>query len=645
MINYEKRQAIIAQSLNEIEFARSFKQGKVKNFKLNEDLYYGRIRKDTSNAARANVDLGEMAGNIHTTLSKIDNPLTFKFIKRKVSQLQRVKLLNALKAIDSKTNNWDIKDLAGKKQALLYGRAIYSYFADSADGYKAHLDNVDVYDFLIDPAAGGLDIERAMYIGDYGVVKTKQELKDGVKAGDYLRTETQYLIDGSGNSTERPQEEVNKQNRTQDQNVWKLTKEIGNPDLYKFWRWFTTYEGERYYLCLCESGGQAIEVCKLDEKFKSGLWPYWTWANFLDLTEFWTPSQADYDREVIMAKATSINQMLDNAEQINKPQKVVNVGAIENLAELKYRRDGYIKVKKDFDVNRAVQTISVPSINTPIQVYQLLDGIQEKSSGVTSASKGVSEEDKVGIYEGNQAEVADRYGLLNKSYAFGYKRFAQLYEAGVREHLVKKVAVDILGPDGVEVKEVSRRDLFRTGDEYSVTVESSNAELALSEGEKRQKIAFLSAQAAIPTMPGQKPIQNQQKAYEIQATIAGFDEETIRQLQDTTDFGDADLMSEAERDIERILDDEKVTPNQAANAAYKQRFVDFMRNQQENLEPRQFRALADYVLLLDPIITRNMVRQANQMLANQLIPPVDPANMAPMTGAAPVDPFTNPTIA
>lgn len=646
MIKYDTRQAIVAQSLNEIAFARDYKQGKVKNWKVNEDLYYGRIKKDTGNSARANVDLGEMAGNLHTTLSKIDNPLTFKFEKRKASQLQRVRLLNALKNIDAKEDDWDIKDIAGKKQSLLYGRAIYAYYADSEKRYKAHLDNIDVYDFLIDPSGGGIDIDKAMYLGDYGVVKTRQDLKDGVKAGNYLKTETQYLLDGSGNSTERPQEEINKQNRTQDQNVWKVEKEIGDIDKYKFWRWFTTYEGERYYLLLSEKGGTAVEVSPLTEKFASGLWPYWTWANYMDLTEFWTPSQADYDREVIMAKATSINQMLDNAEQINKPQKVVNVGAIENLAELKYRRDGYIKVKGSFDVDRAIQTLKVPSISTPIEVYKLLDGINEKSSGVTSASKGVSEEDKVGIYEGNQAEVADRFGLLNKSYAFGYKRFAKLYECGVREHLVKKVAIDILGPDGVEVKEVSRRDLFRAGDEYKVTVEASNAELALSEAEKRQKIAFLSAQAAIPTMPGAKPVQNQQKAYEIQATIAGFDEETIRQLQDATEFGDADLMSEAERDIERILDDEKVSPNQAANVAYKQRFVDFMRNQQENIDERQFRALVDYTLLLDPIITRNMVRQANETLSRQPLPPMDPnAPIDPNTlsGSGPVDPLSNQT--
>lgn len=607
-INYETRQKIVNQALKELEFARQYKQGKIANWKTNEDLYYSRkVNQDTS---RANVDLGAMGSFVHTLLSKIDNPLIFKFVKRKESQLKRVKYLNALRVADQQKDYWDIKDIVGKKQALIYGRAIYSYTAESINGYKAHLDNVDVYDFLIDPSAGGIDIERGYYMGRYGVVKNKSEIKAGIKDGIYLRTEATRLIEGSGNSTESSQEETNKQNRTYDTNVWKYQKEIGNPDKFKFWEWYTTYEGKRYYLLLQEAGATAIRVEELTDLFASNLWPFWTWAAFPDLTEFWTPSYCDYVREIFMAQAVSINQMLDNAEQINKPQKLVNVGAVKNLAELKYRREGYIKVNQGIDLNQAVQTLAVESIDTPIAVYNLLDGIQEKTSGVTAGAKGVSDEDKVGIYEGNQANAADRFGFLNKSYSFGYKRFALLWENGVKEHLIKKESVDILGPNGVEIAEVSRRDIFRKNDEFGVMVESSNAETSLSEVEKRTKIAFLNSQAG-------NPVQNPQKAYEIQAGIAGFEEDTVRQLLDTSDYGSAELMSEAERDIEALLDGEKIPPNQSANTAYKQRFVDYLKDNQEKISFEQFTLLSDYVLSLDEIITRNMVAQANSMLFKQ----------------------------
>jgi len=628
-IKYATREAIVAQALKEIDFARRYKQGKTKSWQANEELYYSRVKNvdpsvsgnviqsSVNGASRANVDLGQMASFVHSILSKIDAPLYFKFIKRKTAQLRRVDQLNALRTADQDKDDWDIKDLVGKKQVIIYGRAIYSYFAESIDGYKAHLDNIDVYDFLIDPAAGGIDIEKGMFMGDYGVVKTRDELKQGVRDGIYLKTETQRLLDGDGNSTEEPQEELNKKFRTNDQGTWNATKEIGHKDKFKFWRWGTTFEGKRYYLLLSEKGATAVEIVPLEEKFESGLWWYWTYAAFPDLTEFWTPSYCDYVRQIFLAQAVSINQMLDNAEQIVKPQKVVNVGAIENLAELKYRRDGIIKVKKDFDINRAFQTVQVPSINTPLAVYKVLDDIQQVSSGVTNGVQGAAKNgggQKVAIYEGNQENSADRFGLLNKSYSFGYKRFAKLYEWGVREHLVKKIAIDILGPDGVEVIEVSRRDIFRKDESFNVMVESSNAETALSARDKAVKVSFLASKAALPVAPGQKPIQNPQKAYEMEASIVGFTEEEIRQLLDVDNYGDADVMSMAESDIEKILDGEKLEPNEVANTAYKQRFVDYMAEHKAEISNDQFMDLAAYVMSLDQVIMRNMIKKANNDL-------------------------------
>ena len=178
--------------------------------------------------------------------------------------------------------------------------------------------------------------------------------------------------------------------------------------------------------------------------------------------------------------------------------------------------------------------------------------------------------------------------------------------------------------------EVSRRDIFRKGDKFGVMVESSNAETALSETEKRTKIAFLNSQA-------NNPIQNPQKAYEIQASIAGFEEDTVRQLLDTSDYGNAELMSEAERDIEALLDGEKIAPNQNANTAYKQRLVDYLKDNMENMEYEQFVLISEYILSLEDVINRNMVAQANATLFKQKMaqlsnpsPELTPSGAKPM---------------
>lgn len=616
-IKKEVRDLIVTQALDEISFARRHKQGKIRNFQLNEDLYYGNKKK--SDESRANVDLGQMQEHVHTLLSKIDNPLTFKFVKKKESQLKRVARLNALKEYDAKRDYWDIKDITGKKQAILYGRAIYAYAAHSDGKYRPQLDNVDVYDFLIDPSAGGINLEQARFMGRYGVVKDRYELEGNSM---YISTEVKELLAGKGNNTERPQEELNKQNRTYANKHEQAQKEHSSDDKFKFFEWYTTYKGNRYYLLLSETGARAIKICKLSDMFASNMWPFWSFAAYPDLTEFWTPSPADYVRELIMAQAVSINQMLDNAERVNKPQRIIDVSAIQNLAELKYRRDGYIKVNPG-TTQAAVKTIDTPSITTPLEVFRALENIKQQASGVTAGALGVADTDgRATIYEGNQQSVSDRFGLFNKSYSFGYLRFAMLYMCGVDEHLTKKVAVDLLGPKGIESEEFSRRDIFRKNDDFGVIVEASNTELALSDQKKRTQGAFLGS------LLGRADLANQKVVIENLAKVAGLEAEEVRALLEIDLYGNAEILSEAERDIEELIDGKVIKPNRMANAAYKQRFVDYMNDNQEHLDTETFNRMVLYVTSLDEIIVQNTIEaarmKAQQELSTQAMPGKSP---------------------
>lgn len=605
-VRKEKRDLIVAQAQQEKTFSRRHKDGKVSNWHKNEEMYFG--KKQKTEDARANVDLGRMQEHVHTLLSKIDSPLTFKFKKKKDAQMRRVQRLNALKEYDADRNNWDIKDIVAKKQCIVYGRAIFSYFASSQGGYYPHLENVDVYDFLVDPSAGGIDLEEARYMGRWGVIKDRYELKG---AKEYIKSEVDKLLGGDGNSTEKTTEDINKDNRTYALSMQTDKKELNNADKFKFWEWFTTYEGERYYLLMTD-GGCCIRCEKLTDMFDSGLWPFWSYAAFPDLTEFWTPGYCDYVREIFMAQAKSINQMLDNAEQINKPQKIVDKTAIANLAQLKYRRGGnYIEATGD--VTKAVRFMDTPSINTPISVFQTLEGIQTKASGVTDAASGVADTDgRATIYEGNMAQTSDRFGLLNKSYSFGYKRFAKLWEHGVREHLTRKIAVDILGPDGMDIEMIGKADVFKGKEDYAVLVESSNAELQMSEQKKRTLSAYLSALLNNPAVP------NQKKLIEILGITAGAEEEQIRQLLDDSEFGDSAVMAEAARDIEIILDGNMIPPNRRANSAYKQKFVDYMQDHQEDIDQETFNRMVRYVRSLDEVIISNTRRQAREAANRQL---------------------------
>lgn len=638
----EKLAKIVAQAIEERQHARIFRQGKVLNWQKNELMYYGRYTK--LQEARSSVHLGGMSEFVHTLLSKIDNPLLFKYVKRKNSQVRRVERLNALRQIDAQNDDWDFKDLLGKKQAIIYGRAIYSYYADSSSGtYTPHLEPIDVYDYLIDPACGGLDIEEARYMGSFSVVLDKKQLKDGAADGLYIKSAVKQLLDGNGNAGELTMEQTNKRFRTYDQ-LTTTRKEIEDESKYRFWRWHTTFreDGLRYYL-LMNNAGECIRAELWKDLDSSNLWPYWTWAAFPDLTEFWTPSYADYVREILMAKDVTINQALDNSEAINKPQKAVNVSVVQNLAELKYRRDGLIKFTGDPATTRVqdvMQVVAPPPIDTPLKVYDILDQIQQTASGVTNAAKGVADESgKVGIYEGNEAAMADRFGLLNKSYSNGYKRFAKLYQNGVRNHLIKKIAISMIGPDGIEFsQEIKRSDIFRKGDDFNVMVEASNAQILASNRDKTAKLNFLEAQANNTNV-------NQKKSFEIQASIAGFDPDEIKELLDVNAYGTDEIISDCDQDIEELLDGD-LRPNQEANNAYMQHMLDYVRehNKRGQLSQEQFDRFVAYMNDLQPIVLRNEAMNLRRDVTNSMMAQTNMQAKPIAPGAPPIAGTTDAAI-
>lgn len=645
------KQRIEAQALREIQWARIYKQGKIRNWQINEQMYYTKVNKsafatglnygNVSAASsllatsRSNVNLARMQEFVHTLQSKTNTPLIFKYKKKKESQLERVKRLNALKDQDSDTGFWDIKRLVGQKQVIIYGRTQYCYYADSVNGYQSHLDNIDVYDFLIDPSAGGIDYEKAKFLGNYGIVLTKDDMEAGVAEGVYDKDSVENVISGGGNNTEQTQEETNKLTRMYAQNTIGK-KELTSDNKYKFFQWFTTFfnpntqKTERYFLLLQERAGKTIEVNLLTEKFGAikefplAPWPYWGYAAFPDLTEYWTPSYCDYARENIMAQDVTINQMMDNSEAINKPQKLVVTGAFENLAELKYRRDGRIWVKQGNDVNKVFQTVGTPAIDSPLKVFDILDTLLQKSMGVTDQAKGVHDEgdtDTLGIYQGMQDQADDRFELLNTAESFGVKRFAKLYELGVKENLLTKEAVDMIGPEGIEQEMVSKRDIFKKGDSFGVTVEASDAEERHSEETKDRILKWLDSETDNQiTWPAISKMVNLQELFEFKAEMAGVPDERIRRIMDVSIYGDSELMAECAKDIEDLEEGKTVTPNPGANNAYKQKIVDYMQDHGETIQKDKalMQRFIAYVQAISPIVIQNEARAVQQHLIQTL---------------------------
>ena len=600
MIDKNKRDEIASQCIDEIQFARNSRQQKLQGWWKNEDLYFS--KKVKQEGQRANVNLNEGQSFVNTFLSKINTPYNWKYTPWEEADTEQAKILNAIKDKDAKIGNWQYKIMLGRIQRIIYGRDVYEYHADSINKeYRSHLSNVDVYQFLIDPSCWGLDIEQAYYMGRGWIVKTEKQIKEGVKQGRYLRTESEELLSGSGDA-QKTKEDIDAENRYI--TLISGDKFLQNRWQWKFWEWYTTYEGTRYYVLLTETGGKAIRIEKLSDIFASDKYPFFTAAAYPDLTEFWTPSPLDGVREILSAKSMSINQMLDNAEAINRPMKAFDVNAIQNPQLLKYRPDGLIPVKAGFNIQSAIQFYPTIPLNTALEVYDRLDVIQATQSGVTNASKGLADETRVGIYEGNIQQAADRFATLQESEAMAQKRFAELYMEGLEEHMTGEMAVEMIGLDGVEYVKVTKDDIVAYGN-FDIQISTAGSEQAMQDSDKRNKIAFIQANKMNPEL-------NQKVLLETEAQIAGFTPDEIKALLDKDTYGESELMAECARDIQDILKNKKVKPNTEANTAYKQKIVDFLRDNEDDITEKQAKRLFEYLDTLDPIVMRNMSKWVDE---------------------------------
>lgn len=652
-VHYTLKKKLVEQSLREIEFDRDYRRNKRHGeWKRNEQLMKAYDIADAE--TKSKVPLFQAISFEETLLSKIDNSLVFKMSPGGLEDKNKAEKFNALRERDAKVDRWDSKDRAGKRHAIRYGRAIYLYTANGTDGYKPNLSQIRPRHFHIDPDVKISDangIETALHLGWWGVKKTKWELLQGVKDGIYDKKAVDELILSGSNYSDNSQDDMEERTAGNNSEDVSKNKKMTNESVWLFYQHFThDYEtGDRYILLLTPKG-QAIRCEKWKDVDPSGLYPIWTWATSPDDAEFWSIAPLDRVRRIFKAMEKSINQMLDNSDQVNKPKLAVNVDFIRNLAQAKYGTGGFLEITGNVDADRAVKAILTPPIDTPLRVFDKLQMIVDRESGVTAQAAGVSDEDGVlGIYDGNQANLGDRLGLLNKEYSEGYYRFALLWKNGVRHNLTSKVAIRMIGINGIGIEEVLWSDLKPTQYDYDILVESTAAESQVSEAKMKQKMEVLTAAKG-------DEMFNQKAVREKQLDMTGFNEDDKRSLLDTKD-GSEGMLVKAYEDFEKLVEGKEVKPPRNATLEYAQAMNDLWEEKDE-LITKMYKSnkakasmihdnIARYIEEVQVVVEKNealkvLQEQANNGMMDTGIPTEDPNNPGGKGGSIDPEQLNNP---
>lgn len=629
-------------ALLQLDTSRRYKAPRMAKIKEYEDMYFGIVPKQLRNPF--NDDYGFLGGFVDFLVSEVDDPPILKFGHQELADAQAAMRVSA--AFDTESRSpmpnaqWPLKDRWAKRLATFSGRGIYCFYAEANPKYKSNLEVIDHYDFHCEPSGGGL-LENHLFCGNEGVFKTKEELVDGAKDGYYDTVQVDDIVNNTGaNDYKEVQDQLGQRNnRHQGLGLDPQTNNYTGQAVFKLIRWFMTYNGKRYYLLIDEHSKKWIRVKELKDVFKTGLYPYSSFATHEDPAVFWSKSPCDTAFPIGKNINRFLNQEMYNREKINLGREFYDPTMITDLESLiNPGPDRKIPVDTkngQRPLNSATYRSQDGELTGTIDLVNFLDAFGGRKSGSTPGSQGGAERDKkVGIFFGEIQQVKNRLGTLNKSYREAWQELGIRYMDGLDTHLKGEMPIKLMGSKGVEWSKLTRADLKRNRP-FDIIITGGSEEDQLNEINNQKKLQ------ALGTVTTVNPRWKDRQALK----SAGWSDDEIKDAFSPDDGASLELISEAAQAVQDIVKNKEVELNQGANAAFMQKLIDQAQELGSDIPLDVFNKIIDFAIAHTEIAARNESQKAGEMIrakgmASLAVPTPDPTGTPTLKN--PMQPAPNP---
>lgn len=576
-------------AVKQLETSENYRQPRLKQIKENEAMIAGEVKPALQGRYNVPFDGVIASGFVETLVAQNNRPPRLIFSDPKGSNSQSVKKIQAMWERDSGTNvqNWAKIDRLSKRLAAAANIGIFEYYATSKGGYKGTFLNIDHYDFHCEPN-GGADLEKHLFKGVYNQFRTKSEVESLGKSGYYDATQVATLIATYSSSDFKKNEGMyrNKIDRMNSLNLDIETHNYTGVQVFNTARWVTRYNGEDYYLEFDYKSGIWLKCVPLKDMFESELSPWVVWTPVEHAFTMWTQGLFDQIRPVAEAIRINLNEILNNNRKRNWDMKAVDGKMFPDLSQLNWRQDGVVTANVPIgqSIQNGIYRFETPEISGAINLNQYLNDFIGVNTGISDQTKGESSQDILGIARINEMQVSKRMKLISDSYTDAYAQLGLRWDWGLYEHLDNKQSIRVIGVNGAEMERVLEED---TEPDYDIKVKTSIDEVMETEQSRERKAAAIER---IVTNPAAMQQINQKWYVEQELLIGGWEPEEVKRAMDVNSDATDEIMSAAEKNIERILAGKEPKTARNATTGYLQRISNFM-DDNENLTKEQLAAL------------------------------------------------------
>lgn len=445
---------LVAEKKSALDFvARRYEQ-----WNDNYELYRNKVKTNRL-TQRQQVNIPLMKETIKTLLSKIDDAPTVDFKELSGDQGKEIVLQEYWNS-DFERLNLEGVDIQDKKTCLLYGRGFKKI--NWKDG-KIDIQAMDIYDIIVDPLTNPLDLETARYVIHQNIFRCLKDIladdrysKEGKDKLKIYISSNQGLIQTGKNK----QELDNKLKRVRNlgleadkagtvENMMAGGDVIINLTEHTTLEWNETLK--EYEKVVCVYADDTVELMKetLVELIGVDFYPFVTWAEDIETSDFWSDSPADLIRTPNKILNIWFSQLVENRTLRNFQMHWYDA-TVQGYVPQTYEPGPGRMLPAPGDPNKTIMPVNISGLDETLTAIQFLTGIIERGSAVTAIEKGVKEQGQTTLGEVQilVGKATERTVSMAKAYRRSWQELAQKYWKIMDANADEKITLYKTGADG-----------------------------------------------------------------------------------------------------------------------------------------------------------------------------------------------------
>ena len=638
MVTKEIGDRIVEIAKKQLETSRLFKQPRMIQILDSEDMYNFKLRPALQGRLNVPFDGVVMSGFIDTWVAENNKQVYIDFEDPSGANLKGQKKIKAAWDRDQKKMRLKSKKLALKHLSAIAGRAQGKYYAESDPKYCPYLKIIDHLDFHCEPNGGG-HLDDHYFTGEENIFRSKEELIAGGKSGWYDAGQVTQLIANYEHPDFKKNQDAfaNKQSRLMTLGLDIESNNYIGGTLYNLAEWVTYFEGKQYHLIWDTNLGVWLRCVPLEEDFGIGKTPFISFAApKADAFNYFNLAPADKIKPVAEAIRLNLNEILNNNRKRNWDMKAVDINMFPDIRKLDWKQDGVVhaNVPLNSSIQAGIYRFETPELSGAINLNAYLNNFAGEKLGISSQSQGDAKEDKVGIYQGNAFQISKRMKVSQDAEEEFHEDLALRYDWGLWDHASEEEMVRLISTEGIGWEKITKAD---KDPDYVVLVKT-HVEEQSADGD------MLRAQGEVLTSieqdPEQKVFLNKKVLVEEKLRLVRVKDDTIERLMNTNSDITDDLLSDAKKVIEEIIEGKDPGINWGATTDFLAYISDWILDNSDDLKPEVKAKIESYFEKHVPIATKNAEMKQfrdEQMMKNkqQETLMADPKMAAEMTVGEP----------